>query len=61
MAPRSPDHVATLPNGLGLVVRPMPHAQSVAIGVWARAGGRYEPPDRVGISHFLEHLLFKAQ
>lgn len=50
----------TLSNGLGLALRPMPHAQSVAVGVWVRAGGRYESPDRAGISHVLEHLLFKG-
>ena len=53
-------HTATLPGGLGLVLKPMPHAQSVAVGVWARAGGRYEPPAVAGISHFVEHLLFKG-
>ena len=56
----SPYRTATLPNGLGVVLRPMPHAESVAVGVWVRAGGRYESADRAGISHFLEHLLFKG-
>ena len=56
----SPHALHTLPNGLGLALRPMPHAASVAVGVWAGAGGRYENPDRAGISHFLEHLLFKG-
>ena len=55
-----PYHLTMLPSGLGLALRPMPHAQSVAVGVWVRAGGRYESPDRAGISHFLEHLLFKG-
>ena len=53
-------HLTTLSNGLNLVQRPMPQAQSVAVGIWARAGGRYEPPELAGISHFLEHLLFKG-
>jgi len=56
----SPYYLATLKNGVGVVSRPMPHAQSVAVGVWVQAGGRYEPPELVGISHFLEHLLFKG-
>lgn len=56
----SPYHLVTLPNGLGIVLRPMPQALSVAVGVWVRAGGRYESADRAGISHFLEHLLFKG-
>ena len=53
-------HLDELRNGLGFVHRPMPHAESVALGVWAQAGGRYEPMDRMGLSHFLEHLLFKG-
>ena len=52
--------VTALPNGLGLVLRPMPHAESVAVGIWVNAGGRYEPPALSGISHFLEHLVFKG-
>jgi predicted Zn-dependent peptidase len=56
----SPYRMVTLPNGVGVVVRAMPHAQSVAVGVWVRAGGRYEPPPLAGISHFVEHLLFKG-
>ena len=56
----SPYHLATLPNGVGVVLRPMPQAQSVAVGVWVGAGGRYEAPERSGISHFVEHLLFKG-
>ena len=57
---QNPYHLATLSNGLGVVLRPMPQAQSVAVGMWVKAGGRYEVPDRAGISHFLEHLLFKG-
>ena len=38
----------------------MPHAGSVAIGVWVGAGGRYEPANLSGVSHFIEHLLFKG-
>jgi len=50
----------TLANGLESVVRPLPQTQSVAVGIWVRAGGRYESSERAGISHFLEHLLFKG-
>lgn len=52
--------MTTLSNGLTLVLKPMPQAQSVAVGIWARAGGRYEPSALAGISHFVEHLLFKG-
>ncbi len=50
----------TLPGGLGIALKPMPQAQSVSVGVWVLAGGRYEAPERAGISHFVEHLLFKG-
>src|SRR3990167_490115 len=59
---KSPDgyQASTLANSLGVVLKPMPHAQSVSVGIWVRVGGRYESADRAGISHFLEHLLFKG-
>ncbi len=56
----SPYHTAALANGVGVVLKPSPQAPSVAVGVWVRAGGRYELPERAGISHFIEHLLFKG-
>ena len=49
-----------LPNGLVLVVEPMPHAQSVSIGMWLRAGSRRERPALNGIAHFIEHMVFKG-
>ncbi len=52
--------VITLPSGAQCVAAPMPQAQSVSIGIWARVGGRYETPAHAGASHFLEHLLFKG-
>ncbi len=52
--------VDTLDNGLKAVTKPMEHMESVAIGIWIRAGGRYENPKNNGISHLLEHLLFKG-
>lgn len=49
-----------LDNGLKIVTKPMPHMESVSIGIWLRAGGRYESKENNGISHLLEHLLFKG-
>ena len=49
-----------LPSRLSLVVRPMAHAESVAVGVWIKVGGRHERSALSGISHMLEHLLFKG-
>jgi len=52
--------VEHLPNGVPVVLQPMEHVNSTAIGLWVRAGGRYEPAALSGASHFLEHLLFKG-
>jgi predicted Zn-dependent peptidase len=49
-----------LDNGLRVAVNPMPHMESVSIGIWIRAGSRYEDQRINGISHLLEHLLFKG-
>lgn len=49
-----------LPNGLTLVTESMPHVRSVAIGVWLRRGSRHETLLQAGISHFIEHMVFKG-
>ncbi len=49
-----------LENGLRVVTHVMPGRKSVALGIWIRVGGRYEETANKGISHFLEHLLFKG-
>ncbi len=56
----APYRHVTMPSGLTVVLREMPHAESASVGIWVRAGGRFEPPAIVGVSHFLEHLLFKG-
>ncbi|TDL35005.1 insulinase family protein [Jeotgalibacillus sp. S-D1] len=50
----------TCQNGLRIVLEPIPTVRSVAIGVWIGAGSRYEKEENNGISHFLEHMLFKG-
>ncbi|MEW9501256.1 M16 family metallopeptidase [Jeotgalibacillus marinus] len=50
----------TCQNGLRIVLEPIPTVRSVAIGVWIGAGSRYEKKENNGISHFLEHMLFKG-
>jgi len=47
-------------NGLRIIAHPMPGMQSVALGIWIKVGGRYEVSEFKGISHFLEHILFKG-
>jgi predicted Zn-dependent peptidase len=49
-----------LKNGLRLVAHRMSQRESLALGIWIRAGGRYESFKEKGISHFLEHILFKG-
>src|SRR5262245_2439722 len=48
------------PNGLTLITEAMPHVRSVAIGVWLKRGSRHERSEQTGISHFIEHMVFKG-
>jgi predicted Zn-dependent peptidase len=50
----------TLDNGLTLLTESMPAARSVAVGVWLKRGSRHESPEECGISHFIEHMVFKG-
>jgi predicted Zn-dependent peptidase len=50
----------TLPNGLILITEAMPHVRSVAVGVWLKRGSRHESSAQAGISHFIEHMVFKG-
>jgi len=50
----------TLPNGLTILTEKMDHIRSVAMGVWIRAGSRHEVAEVNGISHFVEHMVFKG-
>ncbi|MDR3270806.1 MAG: insulinase family protein [Peptococcaceae bacterium] len=50
----------TLPNGLRIVTEEIPFVRSVAIGIWIGAGSRDEQEGYEGISHFIEHMLFKG-
>jgi predicted Zn-dependent peptidase len=49
-----------LKNGLRVVTHEMKDRDSISIGFWVGAGGRYETDDIKGVAHFLEHLLFKG-
>lgn len=49
-----------LSNGVRVTTATIPHVQSVAIGIWVGVGGRYETRRLCGMSHFIEHLLFKG-
>ncbi len=51
---------AILPNGLAVLTESMPHVRSVSVGIWLGTGSRQEQPERNGISHFIEHMVFKG-
>ncbi len=49
-----------LGNGLRVLTAEMPHTRSATVSVYVGAGSRYEPDEEAGLSHFLEHMLFKG-
>src|SRR5574337_104066 len=49
-----------LPNGMVVLSEQMPAVKSASIGVWVRVGSRDEAEEMAGISHFIEHMLFKG-
>jgi predicted Zn-dependent peptidase len=52
--------VTTLPGGIRVASEHVPGVRSIAIGFWIGAGSRDEPAPRAGVTHFIEHLLFKG-
>ncbi len=63
-APRASSDAAVrrtvLPSGITVITETVPTARSVSIGVWVSVGSRDETPSLAGVTHFLEHLLFKG-
>lgn len=49
-----------LDNGVKVLIEPFTHVKSAAIGLWCRSGSRHENNDEAGITHFIEHMLFKG-
>jgi predicted Zn-dependent peptidase len=52
--------ITRLANGLHVLTHNMPHLESVALGIWVKAGARDERADENGVAHFLEHMAFKG-
>jgi predicted Zn-dependent peptidase len=50
----------TLPNGVKIITEAMAHMRSVSVGIWLGAGSRHETAEQNGVSHFIEHMLFKG-
>src|SRR3569833_3949193 len=60
MTPQRNLRRTVLPNGLIVLTERMEQLRSVAMGVWIKSGSRCEAPEINGISHFVEHMLFKG-
>ena len=56
----SPIEKTVLDNGLTIITERMNHVRSASVGIWVRSGSRHEPAPLNGISHFIEHTLFKG-
>jgi len=52
--------MTTLANGVRVITEAMPHVRSVSVGIWIGSGSRRETAEQNGISHFIEHMLFKG-
>jgi predicted Zn-dependent peptidase len=50
----------TLSNGVRILVEPVPYVKSAAIGLWCKTGSRHERENEAGITHLIEHMLFKG-
>ncbi|MGH7693563.1 MAG: M16 family metallopeptidase, partial [Gemmatimonadaceae bacterium] len=53
-------HRTQFPNGLTVLTEHMPGVRSIALGAWVRMASIHEPPERMGASHLLEHMVFKG-
>lgn len=53
-------HKFVLDNGVRVLVEPVGHVKSAAIGLWCKTGSRHETEQEAGITHLIEHMLFKG-
>ena len=49
-----------LPGGLTVLSQTLPDRRTLSLGVWVRTGSRDEPREQLGVTHFLEHMMFKG-
>ncbi len=49
-----------LENGVRVITEAWPHTEAASVGIWVRTGSRDERPEENGLSHFIEHLVFKG-
>src|SRR5580693_3492653 len=60
ISPARDIEMTTLANGLRVITEAMPHVRSVSVGIWIGTGSRRENSEQNGLSHFIEHMLFKG-
>ncbi len=60
VTPERDIETTVLPNGLRVITERMVHVRSVSVGFWIDSGSRCETPEQNGLSHFIEHMLFKG-
>ena len=60
MGAQQEHRLTELDSGVRVVTEAMPSVRSIALGIWIGTGSRNETPELAGVSHFLEHLLFKG-
>ena len=60
LAPVREIETTTLPNGVRIISETMPHVRSVSVGLWVGIGSRRESAEQNGLSHFIEHMVFKG-
>src|SRR5580700_8311119 len=60
ISPARDIEMTSLTNGLRVITEAMPHVRSVSVGIWIGSGSRRESGDQNGLSHFIEHMLFKG-
>ncbi|MEO7143509.1 MAG: pitrilysin family protein [Bryobacteraceae bacterium] len=60
ISPARDIQTAVLPNGVRIISESMQHVRSVSVGVWIGTGSRSETPEENGLSHFVEHMVFKG-
>src|SRR5580700_9451377 len=60
ISPARDIETTTLANGLRVITEAMPHVRSVSVGIWIGSGSRRESGEQNGLSHFIEHMLFKG-
>ncbi len=60
LTPERDIETTVLPNGLRVITERMSHVRSVSVGFWINSGSRFETPEQNGLSHFIEHMLFKG-